>query len=81
MEIKIEKYNPNWETRFNELKSTLSMVLQKITPQIEHIGSTSVPNLSAKPIIDIAIGLDSKYQFEEVIQAMTDNGFYISSDK
>ena len=80
MEITIEKHNPIWKTKFIELEKTLTTVLEKLTPQIEHIGSTSVPELSAKPIIDIAIGLDSKEQLDQVIQLMIDKGFvYISA--
>ena len=80
MEITIEKHNPIWKTKFIELEKILSTVLEKLSPQIEHVGSTSVPELSAKPIIDIAVGLDSKEQLEHVIQLMIDNGFvYISA--
>jgi len=80
MEITIEKHNPIWKSKFIELENILSTVLEKLNPQIEHIGSTSVPELSAKPIIDIAIGLESKEQLDQVINLMIDKGFvYISA--
>lgn len=52
MKIKIEKYNPAWKETFAQTKQLLSNSLDNHKPIIEHIGSTSVEGLSAKPIID-----------------------------
>ncbi|MBB5623498.1 GrpB-like predicted nucleotidyltransferase (UPF0157 family) [Pedobacter cryoconitis] len=58
MKIKVEQYNPLWKESFNQIKVELSEVMASLNPQIEHIGSTAVEGLSAKPIIDILIGVD-----------------------
>jgi GrpB-like predicted nucleotidyltransferase (UPF0157 family) len=51
----IVKYNPEWITHFEKIKTKLSDILNGINVEIEHVGSTSVPKLDAKPIIDIDI--------------------------
>ena len=80
MKIEIEKYDPNWVLKFNEIEEVLSECLKQYSPRIEHIGSTSVPDLSAKPVIDIAIGLKSKDWFDEIIELMINSGFiYLSA--
>ena len=57
--IIIANYKPEWPKLFEAEKS---LILNAITPwveSIEHIGSTAVPNLAAKPVIDIMIGARS----------------------
>lgn len=51
MKIIIEPYNPDWPEKFNAEKERLLPILGNVA--IEHIGSTSVPGLAAKPTIDI----------------------------
>jgi len=57
MKIIIEKYNPNWKTEFEYESQLLMDTIKEADAKIEHIGSTSVNGLGAKPIIDIMIGL------------------------
>jgi len=57
--VKVEKYNPQWQEEFNKEKKNLKKIFGDVAISIEHVGSTSVVGLSAKPIIDIAIGVDS----------------------
>jgi GrpB-like predicted nucleotidyltransferase (UPF0157 family) len=67
IQIKLEKYNPAWPAQFEEYKNQLKQALNKFSNvQIEHIGSTSVEGLKAKPIIDILIGL-SKEQLSNCV--------------
>ena len=54
--VKLEKYNPKWKEMLNEEKENLKHIFKDLAINIEHIGSTSIEGLSAKPIIDIAIG-------------------------
>ncbi|MCD8042463.1 MAG: GrpB family protein [Tannerellaceae bacterium] len=54
--IHITPYNPDWKTLYEEEKSLLAGVLDKsLLFNIEHIGSTSVEGLAAKPTIDILV--------------------------
>lgn len=51
----LEPYNPNWKNIYQQAKRELLTLLQDEIINIYHIGSTSIENMSAKPIIDILI--------------------------
>jgi len=53
----IADYDPRWPKRYEEEKALVLSAIGHIIAAIEHIGSTSVPGLGAKPIVDIMIGL------------------------
>lgn len=57
MKISIVDYSPEWPALFLEEKRALEEALAPHDVVIEHVGSTSVPGLAAKPIIDIMIGV------------------------
>jgi GrpB-like predicted nucleotidyltransferase (UPF0157 family) len=59
MKIVIANYDPNWPTLFEQEKSRLTEVVGDHVLSIQHVGSTSVPGLGAKPIIDIMIAVRS----------------------
>ena len=56
-EIHLEEYNPCWVQQYEEEKLGLLETLGDFAVQIEHFGSTSIPDMTAKPIIDILIGI------------------------
>ncbi len=59
-EVEIVNYDPRWPVLFNEGAKRLRAVLDpSLILGLEHFGSTAVPNLSAKPIIDILIAVRS----------------------
>src|SRR6187402_1602298 len=52
--IEIEAYNPAWPATFLAERDLLAKVLEPwLVGRIEHVGSTAVPGLAAKPVIDI----------------------------
>jgi GrpB-like predicted nucleotidyltransferase (UPF0157 family) len=55
--IIIEAYTPNWSKQFEEERNALEKIVGNKVLAIEHIGSTSVEGLGAKPILDIALGV------------------------
>ena len=55
--VRVVEHDPRWSAAFSEVSARLSSVLPVEVARIEHVGSTSVPGLPAKPILDIAIGL------------------------
>ncbi|MCB0653170.1 MAG: GrpB family protein [Saprospiraceae bacterium] len=70
MKIEIEKYNPGWIHVFHQLKMELLTLLAPLNPRVEHIGSTSVPGLAAKPVIDIAVGIEKVQDLDRTIEPM-----------
>ena len=61
----IEKYDENWPKQFLLMKEELERVIS-IPVNIEHVGSTSIPGMCAKPIIDIDIGIQDFANFNIV---------------
>lgn len=55
--ITIVEYDPAWPSRFEDWRRRLDSALGPVAARIEHIGSTSVPGLAAKPIIDIQVSV------------------------
>ena len=55
--IEVADYDPAWPTRFAELGHDLRAGLGAVALRIDHIGSTSVPGLAAKPIIDVQVSV------------------------
>ena len=55
----VEDYDANWPSWFEEEAAILREALGSIAEQIDHVGSTSVPGLAAKPVIDIQVSVAS----------------------
>jgi GrpB-like predicted nucleotidyltransferase (UPF0157 family) len=72
----IEAYNEDWSRGFHELKTVIAGILVQPDVTIEHIGSTAVPGLAAKPIIDIDIVYYKPAHFEAIKQRLEKNGYY-----
>lgn len=64
-EIVVVPYNPDWVQAFKLIENELLQIIKDSIITIEHVGSTSVPDLYAKPIIDIDIVID-QMMFEVV---------------
>lgn len=74
MKVNVETYNPKWADDFQLIKKELETILRGTRyVSIEHVGSTSVPGLAAKPIIDISIIVDDEEQIQDVKRALTNN--------
>ncbi|WP_433275282.1 GrpB family protein [Pseudonocardia xinjiangensis] len=56
--VVLAEYDPQWPVRFAARAADLRRILGDRARLIEHIGSTSVPGLAAKPIVDIVVGID-----------------------
>jgi GrpB-like predicted nucleotidyltransferase (UPF0157 family) len=65
--IEIVPYDSTWPAAFLEERRRLSAVLGPLAVRIEHHGSTAVPGLAAKPIIDIQVSIESLHAFHRFI--------------
>ena len=57
--VTIVEYDPDWPSRFQELSIPVKNALGDLIVAIEHVGSTAVPGLAAKPIIDMDVVIPS----------------------
>lgn len=79
MKVELHPYNKDWKNLFDIEKDLISSATQNSNIQIEHIGSTSIEGLSAKPIIDILIGVPDFSKANDFIAPIeTCNYTYIS---
>jgi GrpB-like predicted nucleotidyltransferase (UPF0157 family) len=72
----IEKYTSKWVTDFADIKSEIENGLHGLDYTIEHVGSTSVPNLDSKPIIDIDIIYSKQLDFDKIKLGLLNLGYY-----
>ena len=73
--ITIADYDPRWPEQCETLRSRIAAALGDLAIAIEHIGSTAVPGLAAKPIIDIDVLLRSGADLPLVISKLTLLGY------
>ncbi len=78
--IKIFDYDPQWSLVFTALERVLETALGNLALSIEHVGSTSVPKLAAKPIIDIDVVIESNARLPEAIQSLAGLGYFHEGD-
>lgn len=57
MDLQLVPYDPGWPKVFEEEAARIALALGDLARRIEHVGSTSVPGLAAKPIVDIQISV------------------------
>jgi GrpB-like predicted nucleotidyltransferase (UPF0157 family) len=63
--IVVSDYDPNWPALFAQESSRIKRALGSFTLAVEHVGSTAVPGLPSKPIIDLLVGVTSLEQAKE----------------
>ena len=68
-------YDEQWKQDFLKIKAELANALGQLAIGIEHIGSTSVQGLSAKPIIDIDVVIKDYTILEDVVSALSKIGY------
>jgi len=73
--VEVLPYDPAWPLRFEEVRKHLLSILSGQDVRVEHVGSTSVPDLAAKPILDIDIVLLDGANFTEVKALLEANGY------
>jgi GrpB-like predicted nucleotidyltransferase (UPF0157 family) len=71
----IEDYDPRWPRIFEMLRSRIAIVLERVADSIDHVGSTAVPGLAAKPVIDIDVVLGSASDLPVAIGRLADLGY------
>ncbi len=72
--IIIKPYDPQWAAQFELLYNAIWPHISETAISLEHVGSTSVPGLAAKPIIDLTIVVSNKDKLSNVIEHLAAMG-------
>lgn len=78
--VVVMPYDENWKQAFEDIKTELDAALGDLALRIEHVGSTSVEGLSAKPVIDIDVVIEDTSMLESVIVALAKIGYSHEGD-
>lgn len=78
--VHLSPYRPSWPLEFEELKKKILDCAGHLIERVDHIGSTSVPGLVAKDIIDIQIGVRDFTNISALKIALTGIGFEMVED-
>lgn len=73
--VVIVDYDPLWPRQFDTLRTRIAQLLEGLAAAIEHVGSTAVPGLAAKPVIDLDVLLRSASDLPAAISKLTTDGY------
>jgi len=80
--VVLTEYDPEWASKFEAEKEFLLQVIGDwICGSVEHVGSTAIPGLIAKPVIDIMFGVKSLEESRPTIDILINNGYEHSAYK
>lgn len=78
--IVLKAYNPEWFLLFEEERSAMERLDRGWFKEIHHVGSTSIPGIRAKPIIDILVSLHRNEDGLHCVEAMRELGYEYRGD-
>lgn len=76
--IRIVPYDPGWPRRYQELSAAVRAALGDAALDIEHVGSTSVPGLAAKDVIDIDLTVADPGDEDRYVPALERIGYHLT---
>ncbi|MCD5324411.1 MULTISPECIES: GrpB family protein [Pontibacillus] len=75
-EVRIVEYTPGWQEEFNRVRKELVEYTNMDEHRIQHIGSTAIRGMAAKPIIDLVVGVDDLGQVDKpLLKNFNEAGF------
>ncbi|TLZ26447.1 MAG: GrpB family protein [Gammaproteobacteria bacterium] len=77
---KFAAYDRTWSTGFQELRRALLDLVDDVALSVEHVGSTAVPGLAAKPVIDVDVVVASDAEIPVVIARLAQLGYVHQGD-
>jgi len=78
--IVVVDYDPAWPLTFAALRAPICEAVRGIASAVEHVGSTSIPGLAAKPIIDIDVIIPSRAELPATIEKLAALGYVHCGD-
>jgi len=79
-EIEVVDYDERWPARFEQLRDRIWPAVASLAARIDHVGSTSVPGIAAKPVIDMDIVVTDEARVRPVVVALRDVGYLWRGD-
>nr|WP_313637318.1 GrpB family protein [Paenibacillus sp.] len=73
--VEVVPYDPEWKVEFNRIRDQLLSYVGDLIITIEHVGSTSIEGLAAKPIIDLDLVMDSYDVLPQIIERLQQHGY------
>ena len=73
--VKLKKHNSNWKELFDKERKRLFKEFPNVIIEISHGGSTAIPNISAKPIIDMFVAVESLKNVELIKEKLEKLGY------
>ena len=80
VEVIVVPYDPKWKTDFEKIKAEIKNALGSLIVGVEHVGSTAVAGLSAKPIIDIDVVIRNESMLNEAVSKLEAIGYVHEGD-
>jgi GrpB-like predicted nucleotidyltransferase (UPF0157 family) len=77
----IREYDVRWIQEFDTEAETLRSILGAWVSEIEHVGSTAVPGLAAKPVLDLALAFDSAENLSQACRLLQAKGYSDRGDQ
>jgi GrpB-like predicted nucleotidyltransferase (UPF0157 family) len=80
-QVEVADSDSRWHLVFEALAAELRTALSDLDATVEHVGSTAVPGLAAKPIIDVAVGIRGKIAIDRLIESLEPLGYIYRRDE
>jgi len=78
--ITITAHNPHWKLWADEEIDNLSKIMSSYSTKISHIGSTAIPYIQAKPIIDILVEVSNNFNWNTIKKLLIHTGYICMSE-
>src|SRR5687767_15978465 len=78
--VTVVDYDPSWPSVFETLKSHVLQALGSLPVSVEHVGSTAIPGLAAKPIIDMDVVVASVADVTIAVERLSSLGYIHRGD-
>lgn len=73
--VEVRAYDPDWPQQFAQIHSLIWPAVHHVALGLEHVGSTAVPGLAAKPVIDACLVVSSRDDMPSIVSALAAIGY------
>lgn len=78
--VRLAEYNPEWKQLFRKEQSLLKEALGNKFISVEHVGSTAIPGIKAKPVLDIMLAIADLDDWEQIQEPLAALGYKFRKD-